>query len=112
VTVDLAPESVEAIAQRVTELLRTDPIGEEWVDASQIAPMFSVSRDYIYQHADELGVRRLGSGPKARLRFNPEIVADRLAPRPHPVTDPHRTKPRPRRRQSGVELLPIKGASR
>jgi len=39
------------------------------VDAASVAEHLGVSRDYVYEHADDLGARRLGSGPRARLRF-------------------------------------------
>lgn len=40
------------------------------VDAACVAERLGVSRDFVYAHAEELGVRRLGSGPRPRLRFN------------------------------------------
>ena len=42
------------------------------VDSTALAGLLGVSRDYVYEHADELGAIRLGSGPKARLRFSVE----------------------------------------
>lgn len=41
------------------------------VDAATLAVELGVSRDWVYEHAHELGALRLGSGPKARLRFDP-----------------------------------------
>jgi hypothetical protein len=107
VNVTLDPVSVEAIAQRVAELIRADDAAGEWIDAAEVARRFNVSRDYVYAHAAELGARPLGDGPRARLRFDPAQVATALAPRPHPRTDPMRAKPRPRRHSSEVDLLPI-----
>ena len=49
------------------------------IDAAAVARSFGVSRDWVYAHTDELGAVRLGSGPKARLRFDPEEVKERLA---------------------------------
>ena len=40
------------------------------VDAATLADELAVSRAYVYEHASELGALRLGSGPKARLRFD------------------------------------------
>jgi hypothetical protein len=40
------------------------------VDAQALAVVLGVSRDFVYEHADELGALRLGNGPKARLRFD------------------------------------------
>jgi len=42
------------------------------VDAATLAATLGVSRDFVYEHADELGALRLGNGPRARLRFDVE----------------------------------------
>lgn len=110
--VHLSPESIEAIAQRVADLLRGEDVAGKLIDAAEVARRFAVSREYVYEHAAELGAIRLGAGPKARLRFGAARVADRLAARPHPVTDPapKAAKPQARRREA-APLLPIrKGA--
>jgi hypothetical protein len=38
-----------------------------------------VSRSWVYAHQRELGAMRLGTGPRARLRFDAKIVADGIA---------------------------------
>jgi hypothetical protein len=48
------------------------------VDAVRVAEHLGVSRDFVYEHAVELGARRLGSGPRARLRFDLAEVDSRL----------------------------------
>lgn len=48
------------------------------VTAAELADLLAVSRDYVYEHADELGALRLGSGPKARLRFDPAAVREAM----------------------------------
>jgi hypothetical protein len=48
------------------------------VDAARVAEHLGVSRDYVYEHAAELGALRLGSGPRARLRFDLGEVDSRL----------------------------------
>jgi len=87
------------------------------VDASVVAEHLGVTRGYVYQHADELGARRLGSGPRARLRFSLAEIDERLStcsasresdslkPAPQAVSRPRR------RRTMGTsdELLPIRG---
>jgi hypothetical protein len=73
------PVIVEAIAQRVTELLRADLApSPRLLTPSQVAERFAVSRTWVYEHAVELGAMRLGQGPKARLRFDAEIVSQVL----------------------------------
>ena len=49
------------------------------IDASALAVELGVSRDWVYEHAAELGALRLGSGPKARLRFDPVAARAALA---------------------------------
>lgn len=113
ITLDTA--TVEAIAQRTAELLRGECVAPELLDAGAVANRLNVSRDYIYQRADELGAVRLGDGPRARLRFDLATVSERLAARPDPRTKPAPPKsstPRRRRRPSAsdeVELLPVRG---
>jgi hypothetical protein len=113
------PGFAEDLADRLAASHPNGSTEPEWIDAAEVARRYSVSRDYVYEHAEKLGVERMGDGPKARLRFNPAKVADALAPRPHPLTEPERPKPRPRRGKidpsvrtetlSEVELLPIRG---
>lgn len=64
---------VEALAQRVVELLRTDDresAARRFVDAATLAAELGVERSWVYEHANELHPIRLGTGPKARLRFD------------------------------------------
>jgi hypothetical protein len=84
-----------------------------WVDAQALADMLGVSRDFVYEHADELDARRLGSGPRARLRFDVQkALACYAVKESKPATPAPKAAPRRRRRgRSGtsVELLPIRG---
>lgn len=79
----LAAESIEALASRIAEIVaaaappppsrRRDPI-----TAEEVARWWRIGRRWVYDHADELGARRLGAGPRPRLRFDPDEVAERL----------------------------------
>jgi hypothetical protein len=71
--------SIEAIARRVVELLRTEAEEQpaRLTDAATLARELGVERDWIYSHANDLGAIRLG-GPRGRLRFDREIVRERL----------------------------------
>ncbi len=108
-TGELEDEAVEAIAQRVAEILRRDGLGGALVDAAELARRLGVSRSTVYEYAGELGAIRIGAGARARLRFDPRSV-------PRPVTNQVVDKPatrRPRalraaRTRPRVELLPIK----
>jgi hypothetical protein len=110
----LSAETIDAladqIAERVVERLREDGAADRMVSAAEIARRFGVSRDFIYDHAGELGAVRLGGGRRAPLRFDPKAVAARLAEPPSPLTDEERERKRPPRRRkpaSRVPLLPI-----
>lgn len=109
--VQLDSASVEAVARRVVELLSSDEGSEEWIEAAEVARRFSLSRDYVYEHADDLGAVRLGSGPKARLRFDPSKVAEVLRGSSEGESGPKRAAVRPVRSGRGVTLLPIRGES-
>lgn len=92
VEVRLAPESVEELAARLAEALGRaagDEDGgargrEDKISAAEVARRWGVARRWVYDHADALGARRLGDGPRPRLRFDPDEVAERLG-RPRPV---------------------------
>lgn len=60
----------DATATRLAEIVRAGPATFGLVDARQLAHELAVSLDYVYAHAAELGGMRLGSGPKARIRFD------------------------------------------
>jgi hypothetical protein len=87
------------------------------VDAAVLADLLGVTRSYVYEHADELGAIPLGTGPKPRLRFNPDVALERLsacsASRTSEAPEPtRRSQTRSRRRApmgTTVELLPIRG---
>jgi len=73
VTLRLAPDDVEAIAQRVAELIGPRArIG--LVDVDEICRRFRVSRTWVYEHARELGAIPLGQtggGPAAAPQVRP-----------------------------------------
>jgi hypothetical protein len=61
---------VDAIAERVTDVLRSGAVRVRLVDAATLADALGVSRDCVYTHASELGGERIGNGPRGRLRFD------------------------------------------
>ena len=110
--VRLDDASVEAVAERVVDLLRGEDIGGELIDVAEVARRFNVSRAFVYDHADHLGAVRLGDGPKARLRFDLDRVREALAARPQESAHAVSQSPKPRRRRkSAVDLLPVRGGS-
>ena len=88
--IKLDPEAIEAIARRVVVLLEEKGLRRrELVGAAELARRLGVDRSWVYSHAIELGVVKLGDGPRARLRFDPEIaervlrkLGDQSAPDP------------------------------
>lgn len=81
----LAPESIEALASHLAQILAAAPPEPEaagarrkMLSAAEVADLFGVSRRWVYDHAEVLGARRLGSGIRPRLRFDPDEVAERI----------------------------------
>jgi hypothetical protein len=108
-------DQIGRLQAEVAELRKERPraaAADEWVDVKEKARILGVSPDTVYGHADELGVERIGSGPKALLRF----------PRDCQPSDPERLRrpgrehtepeiPKPRAQQipaAGVPLLPVR----
>jgi hypothetical protein len=96
----------ERIAGRVAEILTggrgLDTTQNEWLTAGQLARRLGVTAQWVYDHQNELGAIKLGSGRKPRLRFpaNTTPGAERRAHRPRP--DGHRE---PQTTRAG--LLPV-----
>lgn len=105
--VQLAPESIEAIARRVAELVR-NPDSVQFIDAVEVAHRFGVSREWVYAHAEELGAVRLGDGSRPRMRFDVHKVSEWFGSS-RSSRKPQRENRSAVRRGRDVELLPIKG---
>lgn len=73
----LDPGEAERIAELAAAAVRRDP-PTRFLDAAATARMLSVERDWVYEHAEELGAVRL-AGPRGRLRFDRHEVCERLA---------------------------------
>jgi hypothetical protein len=76
-------EALDLLAERLASRLAdrqdaarqpVDPAPQELVGVRAVAAELGLSEWFVYEHADELGVRRLGTGPKAPLRFDLEEV--------------------------------------
>jgi hypothetical protein len=109
---------VEAVASRILEFLQ--PVLEALadrapsgalVDASTLAQQLGVSRQFVYEHAEELGVLRLGARCRPTLRFDLEAaqrIRQRTADdRSQPLVRPRPTAER-RPRLSAPRLLPVR----
>jgi len=107
-------QDIEALAVRVVELLRESDTQHkdesDLIDAAAVARRLGISRATVYAKANQLGAIRLGSGKRARLRFDPAHL-------PAPISAQINPTPRARVRRlsasarSSVELLPIRGDS-
>lgn len=120
--VRLDPASVDAVAARVAELLRDStgqPHAAALVDAATVARALGIARATVYDHAAELGARRLtnpGDGRRPRLRFDlDQALAAWTARDAPPEPEPPRARPatamrrqRPRTTAGGAPLLPIR----
>ena len=112
--IKLDPQAVEAIAQRVAELLDRGEGARDrgLIDAAELARRLGMERDWVYANASELGAVRMGTGSKPRLRFDPQVAVDRMPSigadeRDSPRRPTHRR--RRERRAGSAPLLPIKG---
>jgi hypothetical protein len=106
----LAPESIEALALRLAELLGPEPAprggNRERISAAEVARLWGVARRWVYDHAEELGASRLGSGPRPRLRFDPDEVAARLGEPARPLAPRgDRRRAAPMRDDCGTDSL-------
>jgi hypothetical protein len=108
--VSLEPAEIEALAQRVAELLdeRGVSLPVHYVDAAQLARTLGVDREWVYRHAHRLGAIRLGPS-RGRMRFDLKHATRVLAA---PTSEPVRThavrpaKCRAACRGTRVDLLP------
>jgi hypothetical protein len=104
---------VEAVAHRVAELIRDDAhktAAPRLVDAATLAAELGVERSWVYEHAHQLHPIRLGSGPRARLRFNPDavhaILDGQAADSRQTTANGHRPKSASRARRSRPKSKP------
>jgi hypothetical protein len=111
----LDPQTTEAIARRVIELLEKRGLQSgELVDAAELARRLGIERSWVYSHAIELGAVKLGSGSKPRLRFDPEVAARvlRKVGEGQAADPPARSGKRasqPQGSEGEAQLLPIRG---
>jgi hypothetical protein len=85
----------EAVAARLGAELESQP---RFIDAAAVARLLGVERDWVYEHAEQLGGIRLG-GPRGRLRFDRQMMLARLSDTTTPTTGLNsldRRKKRPR----------------
>jgi len=112
--IKLDPQTIEAIARRVVELLEKRGLqNRELVDAAELARRLGIERSWVYSHAIELRAVKLGGGAKPRLRFDPEVAARVLrrvgeVPAADPPARSGKRASQPRGSEGRVALLPIR----
>jgi hypothetical protein len=107
-TIELSDAQLAELAELVAQRLSANasPVHAGLVDAQTVADALGVSRDTVYEHAAEMGGRRIGDGQRPRWRFNlPDALA---AWQPSTTEPPTRAAPRRRRSSNGhTNLLPV-----
>jgi hypothetical protein len=109
----LTDADIEAVAVAVADKLAArlalpGPPADGLVGVAEVAKRIGMGEQWVREHADELGGRRIGNGEKPRHRFDLAEVERRMAreadlPKPTPVR--HRRRPS----SGGVDLLPVRG---
>lgn len=110
-------DALEALEQLVERHERagsgaTAGVAAPLVDAATLGRELGVSRQFVYDHAEELGVLRLGSGSRPRLRFDLEVAKRSCRQSFTGTTSPAATAQTAgarSRRASRPDLLPIRG---
>jgi predicted DNA-binding transcriptional regulator AlpA len=75
----LATRLVDPLARRVVEVMKEEgvvaqaPVSHRWLDATAVAERLGMTREWVYEHASELGAVRIGGGSRPRLRFPPDV---------------------------------------
>jgi hypothetical protein len=111
VIAELADLLSDTLAERLRDVIRAEVLAyarsgaQDWLDAQEVADGLHMSREWVYEHADELEVSRIGSGPRPRLRF-PRRVLDGRDVKPPAPRMPARSR-EPRGKTGG--LIPIRG---
>jgi hypothetical protein len=74
----LAAELRPGLARQIADELRGSAAVEPLMKPAEVADMLRMSVEWVHDHADELGVVRLGDGPKAPKRFDATKVREAL----------------------------------
>ena len=116
ITIELAPHTIEQIATRVTQLLQhnhhtpSPATKPTLMTVKELAHHLQLNPSWVYEHADQLGAKRTGNGPKARIRFDPHTATQALTQHQHtrepaPAGRTRRTPQRPAPYPTDAPLL-------
>ncbi len=120
VLLSLHPGFVETVARHVLQLTATiddapQHHGEDLLTVAEVATRLRVNSSWVYAHQAELGAIKLGTGPKARLRFDPHVVEAQLLPNaavPTAITVMDASDPTGRRRRRRLQSRPLPALDR
>ncbi len=74
------------------------PPAPAWMTAKELAQHLKLNPAWVYEHAQELGAIRTGTGPKARIRFDLHTATQALKQHQRqPVQAPGRSHRKPTR---------------
>lgn len=105
--IKLDPQTIEAVARRVVEILERRGLqSRELVDAAELARRFGIERSWVYSHAIELGAVKLAT---VRSRGCDSIRRSRRGCCGGSVRNRRLTRP-PARVSGRVSLRPAEGA--
>jgi hypothetical protein len=109
---------LRALAEMVADVLvergivgeRPDRSGRV-LDAAAVAELLGRERQWVYDHAEELGAFRYGNGPRSRLGFDAQEVERWMRQRRQPEV---RATPRRRVKRPATipPLIPYEGSGR
>jgi predicted DNA-binding transcriptional regulator AlpA len=108
---ELADRLSDVVVQRVLDAIRVERLTagasepQAWLSANEVAKRLRVSREWVYEHAEELGASRIGNGPRPRLRFPPRVLEAREVKPPSDSAAARSTQPQ----VTTSGLIPIRG---
>ena len=92
----IARRLVDPLAKRVVEMMKEEGVlspstaEKMWLSAAEVARRLRVRREWVYEHAAELGAVRIGEGPRPRLRFPLDVTRLERSPTRQPPTETNR----------------------
>jgi hypothetical protein len=106
----IAEALADVLAERGLVVASSGPSGRV-LDATAVAELLGRERQWVYNHADELGAFRYGDGPRARLGFDLHSVErwkqERQLRPNQPAPRSRRSRPR-----KHAALIPYEGSGR
>jgi hypothetical protein len=106
--IDLTDDQADDLRRQLgTRSVRT----EDLIDTATAAKLLGTSTEYVRDHAVELNGIKLGNGPKAQWRFDPERLRSslRMDEAQSSIRVEDASPPKRRRKPAGTGLLEVRG---